>query len=183
VATLMSLAASLAVQPQAEKTIRFGFWSAEEFGDLGSEAYVGQLSPDERGLITAYLNLDMVGSPNPGRYVYDNATSPPGSDAISQSYLDALSYLGAPGVAIDLGPSSDHYHFELAGIPIGGLFSGLSPMTPDDAALFGGVAGAPADPCYHLACDTIDNVDLENAWLFGQATAIVLERLAGLATP
>ena len=28
------------------------------------------------------------------------------------------------------------------------------------AALFGGIAGEPLDPCYHQACDTIDNLNL-----------------------
>jgi aminopeptidase Y len=178
VATLMSLAASVAAQPQATKTIRFGFWSAEEFGDLGSAAYVNHLPLADRALIEAYLNLDMVGSPNPARYVYDDAAAPSGSADITQSLLDALTALDAPGIALDMGAGSDHYNFELAGVPIGGLFSGLSSMSPDEAAVFGGIAGAPEDPCYHLACDTTSNVDLDTATLLGQAIAIVLEKLA-----
>ena len=30
----------------------------------------------------------------------------------------------------------------------------------EQAEIFGGTAGAAYDPCYHQACDTIDNVDL-----------------------
>jgi Zn-dependent M28 family amino/carboxypeptidase len=77
-----------------------------------------------------------------------------------------------------MGGASDHYAFGQAGVPVGGLFSGLSPMEAADAALFGGTALAPMDPCYHLACDTIDNVDLDNAVVLGQALAIVLGELA-----
>jgi hypothetical protein len=33
--------------------------------------------------------------------------------------------------------------------------------TPDEVALWGGTAGAQYDPCYHLACDTYDNVNLQ----------------------
>jgi aminopeptidase S len=101
----------------------------------------------------------MVGSPNPGRFVYDDATSPAGSTDLTQRLLDALSGLGKPGQALDLGGGSDHYAFGQAGIPIGGVFSGLDPMSEEDASLFGGTALAPMDPCYHLACDTRDIVD------------------------
>jgi hypothetical protein len=31
--------------------------------------------------------------------------------------------------------------------------------TDEQAAIFGGAAGAPWDPCYHQACDTLDNVN------------------------
>ena len=44
-------------------------------------------------------------------------------------------------------------------MPTGGLFSGIAPLTDAEAQLFGGDAGQPADPCYHLACDTRANVD------------------------
>jgi Zn-dependent M28 family amino/carboxypeptidase len=110
--------------------------------------------------------------------VYEDAAAPSGSAAITQSLLDALTALNSPGIAMDMGAASDHYNFELAGIPIGGVFSGLSPMSPEDAAVFGGTVGAPEDPCYHLACDTTDNVDLENAALLGQAIALVLADIA-----
>ncbi len=178
VASLLSLATSMAQLPQPVVTIRLGFWSAEEFGDLGSAAYVDGLGPSERGLISAYLNLDMVGSPNPGRFVYDEPTSPAGSGALTQRLLDALDVLGKPGLRADLGGASDHFAFGQAGIPVGGVFSGLDIKSVDDALDFGGVALAPMDPCYHLACDTRDNVDLDSAFLLGQAVALVLAELA-----
>jgi hypothetical protein len=34
------------------------------------------------------------------------------------------------------------------------------PKTEEQAAIWGGTAGEQFDPCYHLACDTFDNVDL-----------------------
>ena len=33
--------------------------------------------------------------------------------------------------------------------------------TPEQQAIWGGVAGDSFDPCYHQACDTIDNVNVE----------------------
>ena len=32
--------------------------------------------------------------------------------------------------------------------------------TEEQEAIWGGTAGEQFDPCYHLACDTFDNVDL-----------------------
>ena len=47
-----------------------------------------------------------------------------------------------------------------AGIPAGGLFTGAEGIkTEEEAAIFGGTAGEPYDPCYHQACDTTANVD------------------------
>jgi Zn-dependent M28 family amino/carboxypeptidase len=177
VATIMSLAASIAAQPQAQTTIRIGFWSAEEWGDLGSQAYVDSLDPTQIGLIDAYLNLDMVGSPNPGRYVYDEA-GPAGTTDLTASLLAAFETLGAPATTTDTGGASDHFWFGQAGVPIGGVFSGLLAMTSQEAALFGGNANELEDPCYHLACDTTQNIDLDSAALLGQAIAIVLGDVA-----
>jgi aminopeptidase Y len=178
VATLLVLAKSVAVQPEPEKTIRFGFWAAEEFGDLGSFAYVSELSPAEIGQISAYFNLDMVASPNPGRYVYDEPGAPLGSAALMERLLAAFEALDMPASTTDTGGASDHAAFAAAGVPVAGVFSGISPMTPFDADLFGGVANAPEDPCYHLACDTMANLNLDNAALLGQVIANVLSDLA-----
>ncbi len=31
--------------------------------------------------------------------------------------------------------------------------------TEEEAAIFGGTAGIPLDPCYHSSCDTIKNIN------------------------
>jgi hypothetical protein len=47
------------------------------------------------------------------------------------------------------------------GIPAGGLFTGAEGIkTAEEQAIYGGVAGEQYDPCYHLACDTFDNISL-----------------------
>ena len=56
---------------------------------------------------------------------------------------------------------SDYQAFIEAGIPSGGLFTGAEVrQDPGAAGIWGGTAGEQFDPCYHLACDTFDNVDL-----------------------
>jgi len=48
------------------------------------------------------------------------------------------------------------------GIPAGGLFTGAEGIkTAAEAEIYGGTAGEQYDPCYHLACDTFDNISLE----------------------
>ena len=55
---------------------------------------------------------------------------------------------------------SDYGPFIFAGIPAGGLFTGAEEIkTPEQAAIYGGVAGQPYDPCYHLGCDDLGNLD------------------------
>jgi Zn-dependent M28 family amino/carboxypeptidase len=47
------------------------------------------------------------------------------------------------------------------GIPAGGLFTGAEGIkTEAEVELWGGTAGDQYDPCYHLACDTFDNINL-----------------------
>jgi Zn-dependent M28 family amino/carboxypeptidase len=178
VATLLAIAASVAAAGTPHTTVRFAFWAAEEFGDLGSADYVRDLDQGELERIDTYLNLDMVGSPNPARYVYDDALAAPGSERLRDALLDALDALGQPGTTTDLSGSSDHYAFELAGVATGGVFSGLAPLTEQEARTFGSEANIPADACYHLACDGRDNVNLQSAVTLGQAVAQVLAELA-----
>jgi Zn-dependent M28 family amino/carboxypeptidase len=177
VATLLWIAHELLIHGPAV-SVRIGFWGAEEFGDLGSAAYVSDLNQDELARIKAYINLDMVGSPNPVRYVYDDASAPAGSDQLTQALLDALAAAGKPGSPVDLGAGSDHYNFELAGIPSSGVFSGLAPLTESDVALFGGELGSPADACYHLGCDDRANVSIDSAVTLGSAVVKVVQGLA-----
>ncbi len=44
--------------------------------------------------------------------------------------------------------------------------------------LYGGIAGAAFDPCYHQACDTIDNINDEALDQMSDAAAAAVIRLA-----
>lgn len=52
---------------RVKNAVRFAFWSAEEFGLLGSYFYVNSLNSSETEVakIRAYLNFDMVNTPVP----------------------------------------------------------------------------------------------------------------------
>jgi Zn-dependent M28 family amino/carboxypeptidase len=178
VATVLAIAATIAARGTPRATVRVALWTGEEFGDLGSSAWVRSLDPSQLARIDAYLNLDMVGSPNAARFVYDDTLAAPGSAQLRDALLDALGAMGRPGIAEDLGGASDHYAFEVAGIATGGVFSGLAPLTDEQARTFGGEAGVPADACYHLVCDGRDNVNLQSAVTLGQAVAQVVAELA-----
>ena len=117
VATLLSMAASVAQNTPATRTIRFGFWGGEENGFLGSAAYVNSLDSSDIGLIGAYLNLDMVASPGAERIVYNDPGAPPGSAQLTQQLLDALLAAGKPGLAEDESHESDHESFAAVGVP------------------------------------------------------------------
>src|SRR5215216_520753 len=159
-ATLLEIARQLAGTRPAH-TVRFAWWGAEELGLLGSRHYVDGLSRTERDRIALYLNLDMVGSPNFRRLVYDGDAegAPAGSAAIERVLANYLRDRGLAVGETSLAGGSDHASFAAAGIPVGGLFTGANEAkSARDRAAFGGTTG-PADPCYHDRCDDLDNLN------------------------
>jgi Zn-dependent M28 family amino/carboxypeptidase len=182
-AALLEVARLLA-EEHADERVRLAFWGGEEFGLLGSRAYVAALGPDERAEIAAYLNFDMLGSLNPVPIVYDLPDAAPGSGAIADFLVEYLEAAGIGAERLDIGAASDHGPFDDVEIPTGGIFSGANEVkTAAQAAAFGGAAEAPMDACYHLACDTVENVNLENVTLFAKAAAAAARALTtGLVT-
>ena len=179
VAALLVVAEALQALPPPHATVRLAFWGAEEGGPFGSRAYVDGLDPDERARIRGYLNLDMLGSPNAVTFVYDEPNAAAGSAAFTTALAAYFDERDLPWEPIDLEGDSDHGPFIDAGIPTGGLFSGgIEPVTADQAIRHGALAGQPADPCSHRACDTLDNVDLDQVALMTDAIAHVLGALA-----
>ena len=178
VAALLEIARAVAGGVEGGR-IRFGFWAAEEYGIYGSRDYVAGLSDADRGAMRAYLNLDMIGSTNGVPFVYDGRFAPPGSDVIADYLVSALDAAGTGAELRDLGGSSDHAAFADAGIAVGGIFSGATEIKTDaQATQFGGEAGQPMDPCYHLTCDTVLNVDVEQAVAYAQAAVGAVLALA-----
>ncbi|TPW91886.1 M28 family peptidase, partial [Schumannella luteola] len=166
-ATLLEVALKLAVtKSKPANQLVFAWWSGEEDGLQGSNYYVSQLSEEQAANTAVNLNFDMLGSPNPVRFVYDGdgdafgEAGPDGSAEIEQTFLDYFASQGLATAPTAFDGRSDYFAFIDAGIPAGGLFTGAEGIkTDEEAAIFGGTAGEPYDPCYHQACDTVDNVD------------------------
>ena len=163
--------AQMMARSKPVNTLRFAFWAGEELGLVGSTDYVEGLSQAERDRIALYQNYDMVGSPNYAFLVYDadessfpapeGLTIPAGSTAIEDVYESYYTLRGEPYDDTAFDGRSDYQAFIEADIPAGGLFTGAEEVkTEEQAAIWGGTAGEQFDPCYHLACDTAENVDL-----------------------
>jgi Zn-dependent M28 family amino/carboxypeptidase len=153
----------LGVQPR--DTVRFAWWGAEEAGLVGSQRYVDSLAPSQLSDIDLYLNFDMIGSPNYGRFIYDGdgsafgSTGPNGSESIEAVFESFFASRGQATLPTAFDGRSDYDAFIATGIPAGGLFTGAEDVkTVAEARLFGGIAGEWFDPCYHQACDSLTPV-------------------------
>ncbi|MCX5604374.1 M28 family metallopeptidase [Streptomyces phaeochromogenes] len=142
-------------QYQPTKHLRFAWWGAEELGMIGSRNYVNGLTTANRAKISGYLNFDMIGSPNPGYFVYDD------DPAIEKTLKDFYAGIGvATEIETEGDGRSDHAPFKSAGIPVGGVFTGASSTkSAAQAAKWGGTAGQSFDRCYHSSCDTTSNIN------------------------
>jgi Zn-dependent M28 family amino/carboxypeptidase len=168
-AALLELGENLArVKPQ--NTVRLAWWGAEESGLVGSTYYVDHLPNADLSRLALYLNFDMIGSPNHVFFIYDGDDSdavgagpgPEGSAQIEKTFEAFYKSRGIPFKGTDFSGRSDYGPFIAANVPSGGLFTGAEGIkTAEEAATWGGTAGQAYDPCYHQACDTYDNVNLD----------------------
>lgn len=188
-AAVLELAVQLA-RCNLGNQVRVAFWGAEELGLYGSSHYVEQLSDAEAQRVAMYLNLDMIASPNPVRFLYDgdgSAFGTPGPDGSAEIEAALAAYYAGRGLQTRETPfdgRSDYGPFIARGIAAGGIFTGAEDLkTADEAEVFGGEAELAYDPCYHQACDDRDNFDpaalLENA----RAAAHVVEAYATGRSP
>ncbi|MFZ6177166.1 M28 family peptidase [Nannocystis pusilla] len=184
VAALLAIAGAL---PRCDlrHQVRFAFWGAEELGLLGSIFHVEALPAGERSAIALYLNLDMIASPNPVRFVYDGDGSawqkagPAGSAAIEIAFTDYFAALDVPTRETPFDGRSDYWAFIRHDIPAGGLFTGAEARkSAHEAQLFGGEAEVAYDPCYHAPCDDRDNYSRDALIENTRATAHVLATFA-----
>jgi len=113
----------------------------------------------------------MIASPNYVYFVYDgdgsasNSSSPAGSDKIEHMFEKHFLEVGWKVKPTAFGGRSDYGPFIDVGIPAGGLFTGAEGVkTAEEAAYYGGEAGAWYDPNYHRAGDNVKNCNLD-AWI------------------
>ncbi|MEU6759974.1 M28 family metallopeptidase [Streptomyces sp. NPDC046685] len=155
-------------QSKIKNKVKFAWWSAEEFGLLGSEAYVAGLTDEQKKQIKLYLNFDMIASPNSAYFVYDGDDSdatgagpgPEGSAQLEKGITDFLDSKNIPHEGTDFSGRSDYGPFIAVGIPSGGTFTGAEGIKTDaQAARFGGQAGVAYDVNYHGKGDDLTNID------------------------
>jgi Zn-dependent M28 family amino/carboxypeptidase len=158
---ILEIAEVYAAQQRTPRNkLRFMWYGAEEIGLVGSTKYVESLTQDEKDDILVMLNVDMIGSPNFARYVYDGdgtigPEGPTGSGFIEDVFVDYFASQGLFNEPTAFDGRSDYGRFIADGVPAGGLFTGAEvPKTAEQVQQYGGIAGAQLDPCYHMACDT-----------------------------
>ncbi|KUI56507.1 Aminopeptidase Y [Cytospora mali] len=146
--------------------VRFAWWSAEEEGLLGSDYYASQLSTEENLRVRLFMDYDMLASPNFAYQVYNatNAENPTGSEELRNLYVGWYEAHDLNYTFIPFDGRSDYDGFIRAGIPAGGIATGAEGVkTKEEVDMFGGIAGAWYDACYHELCDGTDNVNA-TAW-------------------
>ncbi len=190
-ATILEMAEEMAKVKKLRNQVRFAWWGAEELGLLGAHHYVDDLAatnPDALDEIGAYLNFDMVGSPNYVRFVYDGDNSlgatlpvpaPAGSGDIEQLFAKYFTSQRLESEETPFDGRSDYGPFIAQGVPSGGLFTGAEGVkTAAQAKTYGGVAGVAYDRCYHAACDDRDNISVKALDEMSDAAAHVTYVLA-----
>ena len=82
---------------------------------------------------------------------------------------------GVPFKGTDFDGQSVHGPFSAVGIPGDGLFTVSEVVTPpEEAAIWGGVAGEQYHQYYHLACDTFDTISIEALEINSAAAAAAI---------
>ncbi|MFF0414007.1 M28 family peptidase [Kitasatospora sp. NPDC004745] len=192
-AGILEVARNLSVHPVRNK-VRFAWWSGEEFGLKGSEAYVKSLSDADRKKIRLYLNFDMIASPNYAQFVYNGSGSsggPAGPAGSAQIERDITGYLDGrrlPHEPTAFNGRSDYGPFIDAGIPAGGTDTGAEVVkSAEQEERYGGTAGTAFDACYHKACDNLGNIDMDafdvNIDVIAQAVGTYAWDLSSLDRP
>ncbi|EUC46980.1 hypothetical protein COCMIDRAFT_35417 [Bipolaris oryzae ATCC 44560] len=155
-----------------KNAVTFAFWTAQQSGYLpGSTHFIKNLTPAENAKICAYLNFDLLGSLNYVHQTYDGdgkafgTPGPNGSAQIQNLFQKYFKAAGTTTIPKEYDGRSDHAPFVYAGIPVGGTSTGRDVQkTSEQATIFGGTAGVNYDPCFHLPCDTVKNLNLD-AWV------------------
>ena len=144
-----------------KRTVVFAAWSGEEVGLFGSRHYIKQLqkqndAKDLRGVVAAYLNLDMV-----GRFNKQLILSGIGSSSVWKREIERRNApVGLPiSLVDDVNLRTDTTSFYSAKVPILGAFT-----------------GAHAD--YHKPSDTADKVDFASMQKIARLMALITRGLA-----
>ncbi|KAK6330544.1 hypothetical protein TWF696_003431 [Orbilia brochopaga] len=153
--------------------IRFAWWGAEENAMIGSRYFTSHITKEEADRILVYVNFDMVGR-GQAFGVFNSSSSmqglsaAPGSTYIEKLFVDHLVSKGIPITPFPFTRTSDYADFmALLNKPVGGIHTGIIPER---------------DPCWHLNCDTLSNINITALEINAKAAAHVIAVLSNDAT-
>ncbi|HYB96172.1 MAG TPA: M28 family peptidase [Vicinamibacterales bacterium] len=153
-ATVLNIADALAKQPR-KRNLLIGFWSGEELGLLGSNAFVTK-PPVPVDQIAAYLNFDMVGR------VADNklTVQATGTSTVWPKLLEQANVAAGFDLVLQEDPyqPTDVGSFNSAGVPCLTFFTG-------------------AHQEYHKPSDTPDKINYEDLDRVGELATAIVKRL------
>jgi hypothetical protein len=137
-----------------QNKVLFAWWGAEELGLFGSTHFVLNLDEEELPNFACDLNFDMIGSPNYARMIYNGSQAEESirdaSVIIQGLFGERFKSQGLEYELTDFTGRSDYGPFIANGIPAGGLFTGAEVRkTEEQQKVYGGLANAALDPCYH----------------------------------
>ncbi len=106
----------------------------------------------------------MLGSVNFERLIYkaEGVNASAGSVTIQKLYETLFLQRNISYNYTEFNGRSDYGPFLAEHIAAGGLFSGAEEIKDfDGRKQFGGINNVQLDPCYHQACDTLQNIDFD----------------------
>jgi leucyl aminopeptidase len=158
-----------------ERTLRIIFFTGEEDGLVGSQAYLEDHSTEG---MQGVLNLDMFGYDGDGDRCFElHVGTLPGSDAIAQEFIRSidryqinLNYDYLTGEATN---RSDHASFWNKGIPAILVIENLF-----ENNLTGGCQGLDFTPNYHSGSDTADTINVGYGFDIARAALVTIAEMA-----
>jgi Zn-dependent M28 family amino/carboxypeptidase len=153
-ATVLNIADALAKQPR-KRHLLIGFWSGEELGLLGSNAFVNK-PPVPLDQVAAYLNFDMVGRVNDNKLTVQ-AT---GTSATWPKLLEQANVAAGFDLVLQEDPyqPTDVGSFNTASVACLTFFTG-------------------AHQEYHKPSDTADKINYDDLERVGEFAAAIVKRL------
>ena len=106
--------------------------------------------------------------------VYNGSSASPGSTVIQRSFEQFAASRNYPTEPTPFTGRSDYGPFLTLrdGFPAGGLFSGAEVIkNKAQRAAYGGMQNVAFDPCYHQACDTVENINVQGLDMMSQMAA------------
>lgn len=204
VALLLELMHHYATSSQAPKhTLYLAFWDSGQEGIGGSQDFARKLSPEQLNGIQAYINIDMVGTKHPTIQIADgdHSSITEMEQMLQQRGMAEADYKpltdGLRSIPKHAGDVTLEQHllafFKNKQVEVK---QDVSTLTASDTLPFLGKVPVTSlilfneqmkgdvlefAPCYHQACDTLEQVDPASLQLASEAVLDILQYLNGSA--